>query len=167
MIHQIKKPNKTRAFMSNADKLLISNNIPLYFKEIITGMLLSDATLRMNGNMALLGIQQTHFELTNGLWKLCRDLNLVSKEILIINRNNWKTIYSFQTFTLPFFTELFNIWYTILDDKTIKVLPNNIWEYFSPLTLAYFIMGDGSWDSHGSRINLHTNNFTKNEVEII
>jgi hypothetical protein len=62
-----KKPNKTRAFMSNADKLLISNNIPLYFKEIITGMLLSDATLRMNGNMALLGIQQTHFELTNGL----------------------------------------------------------------------------------------------------
>jgi hypothetical protein len=62
-----KKPNKTRAYLSNTDKLLISNNIPNYFKEIITGMLLSDGTLRMNGNMALLGIQQTHFELTNGL----------------------------------------------------------------------------------------------------
>jgi hypothetical protein len=53
--------------MSLDDKIKVSDSIPSEFKEIITGMLLSDGSLRMNGNMALLSIQQTHFELTNGL----------------------------------------------------------------------------------------------------
>jgi hypothetical protein len=55
------------AFMSRAEIAEVSANIPLNFKEIVIGMLLSDASLRMNGLMALLSVQQTHAELTNGL----------------------------------------------------------------------------------------------------
>ena len=61
------KNKNTRGHMSLDDKIKVSNNISSEFKEIITGMLFSDGSLRMNGNMALLSIQQTHFELTNGL----------------------------------------------------------------------------------------------------
>jgi hypothetical protein len=42
-----------RAFLSAADKLTISNNIPTSFTEIIYGVLLSDGNLRMNGRHAL------------------------------------------------------------------------------------------------------------------
>jgi hypothetical protein len=121
----------------------------------------------MNGNMALLSIQQTHFELTNGLWNMCFNLKLVLNDISIINRNNWKTIYAFQTLTLPFFTELFKKWYVKKDGKNIKILPFDIFDLFTPLCFAYVIMGDGGWDSSGLRINLYLNNFTITEVNII
>lgn len=158
---------KTRGFMSLDDKIEISNNITSEFKEIITGILLSDGSLRMNGNMALLSIQQTHSELTTGIWNICFNLNLVLSNISIINRNNWKTIYAFQTLTLPFFTELFKKWYVKVNGRNIKILPIDIFNLFTPLCFAYLIMGDGSWDSSGSRISLHLNNFTINEVKII
>ena len=44
---------------------------------------------------------------------MCSCLNLVHAPISEIHRSNWKTIYSFQTLTLPYFTELFSVWYTI------------------------------------------------------
>ena len=161
------KPPKKRAFVSKEDKTTISNNIPDSFRQIITGMLLSDGSLRMNGSMALLSIQQIHSELTMGLWTLCKDLQLVSSEILTLHRHNWQPVYSFQTLTLPFFTELFNEWYTNLDGRNIKILPNNIYDLFTPLAFAFLIMGDGSWDKSSSRIVLHLNNFTETEVNTI
>lgn len=149
---------KTRGYMSLDDKIEISNNITSEFKEIITGILLSDGSLRMNGNMALLSIQQTHSELTTGIWNICFNLNLVLSNISIINRNNWKTIYAFQTLTLPFFTELFKKWYVKVNGRNIKIFPFDI---------NYGCAYGGSWDSSGSRISLHLNNFTINEVKII
>jgi hypothetical protein len=50
--------------MSNEEKVNVSKNIPLNFKEIICGLMLSDANIRMNGKNALMSIQQTHQELT-------------------------------------------------------------------------------------------------------
>jgi hypothetical protein len=75
--------------MSNEEKFKISNNLPDWFNQVICGIMLSDGTLhyttlhyttlhyttlhyttlhyttlRMNVNNALLGIQQTHEELT-------------------------------------------------------------------------------------------------------
>lgn len=45
-------------------------------------------------------------EITEYLWKNCYEANLVKSEIHIINRENRKTVYSFQTLTLPYFTAL-------------------------------------------------------------
>jgi len=55
---------KRRSYMSNEEKVNVSKNIPLKFKEIIYGLMLSDANIRMNGKNALMSIQQTHLELT-------------------------------------------------------------------------------------------------------
>ena len=44
----------------------------------------SDGSIRMNGNQALMSIQQTHKELTEEIWKMCFQLNLVLSGIHII-----------------------------------------------------------------------------------
>ena len=82
--------------------------------------MLSDGSIRMNGNQALMSIQQTHQELTEEIWKMCFQLNLVLSGIHIINRPNKKLVYSFQTLTLPFFTSLYNDWYKLIDNKYIQ-----------------------------------------------
>lgn len=161
------KIGKLSAFMSIAEKAEVSANIPLYFKEIMIGMLLSDASLRMNGTMALLSVQQTHAELTNGLWQMCWDLKLILSNVYVMNRNHWKTIYAYQSLTFPFFTDLFKVWYTNVGGHNVKVLPEYVLEMFSPLSFAYFIMGDGSLYASCGRICLHLNNFTLAEVELI
>ena len=79
-------------------------NIPGWFDEVVCGLMLGDGTIRKNGKFALLGIQQTHEELVETIWAMCSCLKLVHAPILEINRSNWKTIYSFQTLTLPYFT---------------------------------------------------------------
>jgi hypothetical protein len=65
--NSIAKIGALSAFMFRAEKAEVSANTPLNFKEIMIGMLLSYASLIMNGSMALLSVQQTHAELTNGL----------------------------------------------------------------------------------------------------
>lgn len=53
-----------------------------------------------------MSIQQTHEELIKEVWQMSYKLILVLGGIHIIQRNNWKTLYSFQTLTLPYFTNL-------------------------------------------------------------
>lgn len=161
------KPKRTRGYMPKEEKIRVSNNIPDWFKEIVCGIMLSDGSIRMHGSHALMSIQQTHQELTEEIWKMCFQLNLVLSEIHIINRPNKKLVYSFQTLTLPFFTSLFNDWYKLIDNKYYKVLPLNLDSLFTPLAFAFLIMGDGSWDNSNSRIILHLNNFTLIEVNRI
>lgn len=150
--------------MSKEKKIKVSNNIPVpsgaWFKQVVCGIMLSDGSIRMNGKLALLSIQQTHQELTQEIWKMCSKLKLVLSGIHIIDRQNNNIVYSFQTLSLPFFTSLYNDWYKSIDNKNIKVLPLNLDSLFTPLTIAFLIMGDGSWDNSGSRIVLHLNNFT-------
>ena len=98
---------------------------------------------------------------------MCFQLNLVLSGINIINRQNRKIVYSFQTLSLPFFTSLYKDWYKSISNKNIKVLPLNLDSLFTPLAFAFLIMGDGGWDKSNSRIILHLNNFTKFEVNRI
>lgn len=50
--------------MPKEEKIRVSNNIPDWFNQVVCGIMLSDGTIRMNGRQALMGIQQTHQELT-------------------------------------------------------------------------------------------------------
>jgi hypothetical protein len=68
---------------------------------------------------------------------------------------------SFGTRTLPCFNEFYNLFYK----NKIKVVPSNIEELLTNVSLAYWIMGDGSWK--GYPLRLHTNNFTKAEVALL
>lgn len=60
----LKPKNRNRSYMSKEDKIRVSNKIPDWFKEVVCGLILSDASIRINGRQALMSIQQTHQELT-------------------------------------------------------------------------------------------------------
>jgi len=65
---------------------------------------------------------------------------------------------------LPIITEMYNVWYKILDGKPVKVLPSIIEELLKPIGLAHWIMA-GYWDN--GILKLCTDNFTKEEVLIL
>ena len=68
---------------------------------------------------------------------------------------------SFTTLALPCFNEIYETFY--LDGK--KIIPNNIAEFLTRVSLAYWIMDDGSFT--GSGLNLHTNAFTLEELNLL
>ena len=53
--------------MPKEEKIRVSNSIPDWFKQVVCGIMLSDGSIRMDGKQALLSIQQTHQELTQGI----------------------------------------------------------------------------------------------------
>jgi hypothetical protein len=55
--------------------------------------------------------------------------------------------------------------YSLFYENRIKIIPSNIEELLTPVVLAYWIMGDGSWT--GSGLKLCTNNFSKEEVILL
>ena len=69
----------------------------------------------------------------------------------------------FTTYTLPCFNELYIIFYL----KGKKVIPSNIGDLLTALSLAYWIADDGSWNKIGRYVTLSVNSFTIEEVELL
>ena len=73
---------------------------------------------------------------------------------------------SFATLALPCFNELYELFYTSTADTTgKKIIPSNISDLLTPVSLAYWIMDDGSFT--GSGLKLHTNAFSIEELNIL
>ena len=70
---------------------------------------------------------------------------------------------SFTTYTLSCFNDLYNLFYL----SKIKVIPSNIAEILTPVSLAFWIADDGSWNKIGRFITLCTDSFTLIEVELL
>lgn len=82
------------------------------------------------------------------------------------NRTNKDyTFYYFITRSLPFFTELEALFYQKLDSRRIKVVPANIMELLTPVSLAYWFMDDGN--ALGKGFQLNTNAFAKADLELL
>ena len=70
--------------------------------------------------------------------------------------------YRLKTATLPVFNVLHDIFY-VVDPKTnkrVKIVPLNIDDLMSPITLAHLIMGDGGYNKSMNIIRIYTYNFT-------
>ncbi len=63
------------------------------------------------------------------------------------------------------FTSLIWLYNLFYNHKKIKIVPNNIAEYLTPLALAIWIMDDGTWKNPGVRIA--TNSFNLNELNLL
>ena len=70
---------------------------------------------------------------------------------------------SFNTCSLPCFNYLYNLFY--LDGK--KVIPSNIGELLTPLSLAYWICDDGGFCQRDRVVVLNTQEFSLKEVELL
>ena len=139
----------------------------------MTGVLLGDGCLKMNGKHALLSIQQTDEALVNLLWTICNKYGLISKQVKCLSRinkitgNDKKKVYYFQTLTFPYFTFLFNEWYKLDNIQKInkKIVPISVKENLTPIALAHWIMGDGTFDGgRAQRIIICTDSFELSEV---
>jgi hypothetical protein len=75
--------------------------------------------------------------------------------------------YKFSTFTLPYFTSLFNQWYKVVDGKRIKFIPPNIGDLLTPCAIAFWFAGDGTFSKRYSVIQVATNSFSPEEIDLL
>ena len=68
---------------------------------------------------------------------------------------------SFSTLALPCFNELYESFY----ENKIKRIPNNIADLLTPVSLAYWIMDDGSFT--GSGLKISTNSFSSKDLDLL
>lgn len=82
-----------------------------------------------------------------------------------LDKRTDKTYYncSFKTKALPTFTKLHKIWYK---DNT-KIIPANIKELLTPISLAHWIMQDGSFQKASGGVYLCTDSYTILEVKLL
>ena len=73
------------------------------------------------------------------------------------------TQYWFSSKRLPILSELHGVWYKNIEGKKIQILPLNIQELLTPISIAHWIMGDAYF---ANTVNLCTDNFSKQEVLI-
>jgi len=76
--------------------------------------------------------------------------------------------YWFKTFSFPYFTRLYHLFYKKRDDKTQKCVENGlILNHLTPQGLAYWIMCDGSLQKDGKTLILHTQGFNFSENTLL
>jgi len=82
------------------------------------------------------------------------------------------TQYWFSTCSHAFFTELRSVWYVsnLKKHKLVhtKILPTQDYldSFFTEVSLAHAIMGDGYWENDSQTILICTENFTLEEVRV-
>lgn len=68
----------------------------------------------------------------------------------------------FKTLAFPCFNEFYQLFYP----NGVKIVPTNISEYLTEISLAFWIKDDGGKNSVGDLL-LHTNSYTLEEVELL
>jgi hypothetical protein len=160
-------------------------NLNDFKNSVAIGMILSDASLSLHGKYAYLKFEQSkiQYPFIHNLWRLFNNYTFMN-EIGIRYKNNeiksphgprgGRSFY-FKTFTHPTFSYLYNLFY-INGKKTINKVPTGphlegpvdfILNNVNEISLAYWIMGDGSLNKRDKILTLHTESFSKESNEII
>lgn len=143
-------------------------NINNHQKSMLIGILLSDGFIeRRKGWNARIRIEHSikNFEY---IFTLFKNLSvLVNAYPLLIKRMlKGKVFYSlsFRTRQLSCLNELYNLFYD--ENKlNIKIIKQDLFHYMNYVTLAYWIMGDGSKSKNG--LILCTDSFSLKEVILL
>lgn len=132
------------------------------------GVILGDVYMRrfsINSNTRIVFRQGSkNAEYLNHLYLLFKDFVLtppVKYTITDKNTNIARYNYSFTTLALPCFNEFYEFFYL----EGIKVVPKNISDYLTPISLAYWIMDDGGFTGNG--LKLHTNAFKFEDINLL
>nr|QWC53663.1 LAGLIDADG homing endonuclease [Rhizoctonia solani] len=160
---------KKKNYLTQAERLQFT--LPTQLNEILVGLLLGDLFARKRGqagNTYLFFIQGlVHKDYLDHLYDLFKAYCMSTPKIYDVKPHK-KTgkVYSgirFTTYSLPCFNYYHNIFYP----AGKKVVPLNIGELLTPLSLAYWIADDGGFDKSTGRIRLSTNSFTLEEVNLL
>ena len=78
---------------------------------------------------------------------------------------------SITSLASPVFNNYHNLFYksvsTDQNNKYVKIVPKNIEELLSPISLAFWLSGDGNYNKIKKVIRICTNSSTKEEVELL
>nr|QYC94408.1 hypothetical protein [Oedogonium sp. 1_circle_61917] len=156
-----------------ATPLKSSVTISLLQKQIIAGLLFSDGHLRNpNKKRRNTGNYRLEFTFKSDVFNFCEWVKFdllgtisTSGPLTPYPKNN-PTQYWFATRNNIFFTELYSIWYFKTEKGIIKRIPcnNYLEEFFSEVSLAHAIMGDGYWLTQGKTVYLCTESFSHDDV---
>ena len=91
----------------------------------------------------------------------CPSLPKLEKSLPDLRTGNIYYSLKFSSYTLPCFNELYDLFY--LNNK--KIIPKNITDLLTPLSLTYWICDDGSWNKINKYVTICTDSFTLLEVE--
>ena len=142
-----------------------------YLKSILVGLLLGDLCASKQ-NLSInptLRFEQglVHKDYIFHLYELFKDYCLSAPKIsnMLPNKTTGKiyTRVQFNSCALPCFSELYELFYT----ANGKIVPQNIAELLTPLSLAYWICDDGGFCKTRQVIYLSTNAFTEEEVKLL
>jgi LAGLIDADG DNA endonuclease family len=166
----------TKSFHSSPSKYVkrISNSerskfkLDFYLKQILIGNILGDVYMRRFSEKAnaIIIFRQGSINASYllHLYNLYQEFVTTPPAVSsITDKNTGKIRYNliFATLALPCFNELYEAFY--LEGK--KIIPNNIADLLSEVSLAYWIMDDGSFT--GSGLKLHTNAFSLEELNLL
>ncbi|RYE15492.1 MAG: hypothetical protein EOP34_03045 [Rickettsiales bacterium] len=149
-----------------ASKRIGPHNIDIL--SVITGNLLGDGygEKRVNSTRFHIHMSSRNVEYLMFLHKFysTRNYALSNKPKLskMIGKHN-KVYYSskFRTYSYSSFNYLYDMFYK----EKVKIVPKNIHEYLTPLTLAIWIMDDGGCTNDGLRIS--TQSFTNKDITLL
>ena len=98
------------------------------------------------------------------LWDFFKKRGYCSNNLPVLSElklgNNLHKFYRFNTYVYSSWIDIYKLFY---NNKKRKIIPNNLGELLTPLSLAIWIMDDGTFKNPGVRIA--TNCFKKEEVE--
>jgi hypothetical protein len=166
----------TKSFHSSPSNYVkrISNSerskfkLDFYLKQILIGNILGDVYMRRFSEKAnaIIIFRQGSINASYllHLYNLYQEFVTTPPAVSsITDKNTGKIRYnlSFATLALPCFNELYEAFY--LEGQ--KIIPNNIADLLSEVSLAYWIMDDGSFT--GSGLKLHTNAFSLEELNLL
>lgn len=164
----------TKSFHSSPSNYVkrISNSerskfkLDFYLKQILIGNILGDVYMRRFSEKANARIIFRQGSINASyllhLYNLYQEF-VTTAVSSITDKNTGKIRYnlSFATLALPCFNELYEAFY--LEGQ--KIIPNNIADLLSEVSLAYWIMDDGSFT--GSGLKLHTNAYSLEELNLL
>lgn len=153
---KIRKNNK------NTIKTLQDFKKEKILQEIAIGKILGDGCISKTGNLNFChSIKQ--IEYINHCYDLFKNYTKSGIKIYKNKRNN--KIHKILAFdTKAIFKKELSIFYIFdgINKKRIKIIPNNINELITPVSIAYWIMDDGYFDK--PNINISTHSFTLDEI---
>lgn len=162
--------------------LPILNSMPNLTLQAITGNMLGDGSISLSKNnkgegkySMTMDVYSLNYlnHLNENIYSKITNTKIHAYPNVLLPQHKGKEItqYHFSTKTHPLFTALHSLWYKWDEDKNkfIKIVPLNISEMFSEISLAYWIMDDGYFDSYGrsKTVLICTESFTKEECIIL
>lgn len=134
-------------------------------KDILIGTLLGDGGIRLKGGDARLHIKHSVSQLPLVEYKRATFENISGMNVRVFKQRVGKTDYSFAEFvtlTHPVFLEYYRLFYP----NHKKEVPKEIKKLLiNPLSLAIWIMDDGSAEYAG--VSLQTHSFSKSDVDLL